>query len=642
MLFAVQADSLWAALGLSPAIFTLCLVLALLLLLAFSSLAPDLILMAGVLVLLVTGIIGPGDALAGLSNEGMVTVAVLYVVGAGVQQTGGVDAIAKFVFGRPRSLLGAIVRVVYPNIALSGFMNNTPLVAMMIPAVNDFAKSQRIAPSKLMIPLSYAAILGGTMTLIGTSTNLVVQSMLFKEVAKQEQQERGGATIAPHHKVAPLSMFTISWVGVPTALIGGLYVVFAARYWLPDRRPALSTTDDPKEYTVEMQVESDSPLVGKTIENAGLRHLPGLFLAEIDRDGNSIPAVSPRETLRAGDRLLFVGVVESIVELQRIRGLVPATEDVFHLKAPRPQRCLIEAVVSNTCPLIGLTIRESRFRSHYNAVVVAVARNGQRLHQKIGDVVLHAGDVLLVEAHPSFADQQRGSRDFFLVSKIDESTPPRHELALLAVGILAAMVVAVSGQDLLGVVAGVIPALQPLVDALPQPSMLLAALLAATAMLVTRCVSIETARKSIDWQVLLAIAASFALGAALDKSGAAKMIADTTSTLAAGNPWRALALIYLVTLIVTELITNNAAAALMFPFALATAQKLDVSYLPFVIAVMMAASAGFATPIGYQTNLMVYGPGGYKFSDYVKVGVPLDLLILAITIIVAPLAYPFK
>ncbi len=640
-LFAAQIESLWKTLGVSPASITLGLIVVLFLMLAFSSLAPDLILMSGVLLLILVGVISPSDALAGLSNEGMVTVAILYVVGAGVQQTGGVDAIAKMVFGRPRSLLGAIMRVVFPNIALSGFMNNTPLVAMMIPAVNDFAKTQRIAPSKLMLPLSYAAILGGTMTLIGTSTNLVVQSMLFKEAARQERAEREGTTIEPKQKVAPLGMFTISWVGVPAALIGGIYVVFAARYWLPDRRPALSTTDDPKEYTVEMQVESDSPLVGKTIEDAGLRHLPGLFLAEIDRDGNSIPAVSPRETLRAGDRLLFVGIVESIVELQRIRGLVPATEDVFHLKAPRPQRCLIEAVVSNTCPLIGMTIRDSRFRSHYNAVVVAVARNGQRLHQKIGDIVLHAGDVLLVEAHPSFADQQRGSRDFFLVSKIEESTPPRHELALVAVGLLAAMVIAVSGQDLLGVAASVVSPLKPIADNFPKISMLLAAMIAGSLMLITRCVSIERARKSIDWEVLLAIAASFALGTALEKSGAAKLIADSTASLSGGNAWLALGLIYLVTLIVTELITNNAAAALMFPFALATAQRLDVSYLPFVIAVMMAASAGFATPIGYQTNLMVYGPGGYRFSDYVKVGVPLDLLILAITVALSPLAYPF-
>jgi di/tricarboxylate transporter len=415
-------------------------------------------------------------------------------------------------------------------------------------------------------------------------------------------------------------MFTISWIGVPAALIGGIYVVFSARWLLPDRRPPLSTTDDPKEYTVEMQVEADSPLVGKTIETAGLRHLPQLFLAEIDRDGNAIPAVSPREVLRAGDRLLFVGVVDSIVELQRIRGLVPATEDVFHLKVPRPQRVMIEAVVSNTCPLVGMTIRESRFRSHYNAVVVAVARNGERLHQKIGDIVLHAGDVLLVEAHPSFADQQKGSRDFFLVSKIDESSPRRHELALLAIGLLAAMVVTAS---------------------FGWTSMLLAALVVAVLMLATRCLSIESARNSIDWEVLLAIAASFALSTALEKSGAARDIAQGTAALAGGSPWLTLALVYLVTLIVTELITNNAAAALMFPFALAAARQLGVSYMPFVIAVMMAASAGFATPIGYQTNLMVYGPGGYKFSDYLKIGVPLDILVGIITIALAPLVFPF-
>jgi di/tricarboxylate transporter len=640
-LLAIQTNAMWAAFGMTPAQFTLGLVLTLFLLLAFTSLAPDLILMLGVLVLLLVGVLSPGDALAGLSNEDMVTVAVLYVVGAGVRQTGGVDWIAKSVFGRPQNMLGAIVRLVFPTMGLSAFMNNTPLVAMLLPAVGDFAKTQRIAPSKLMIPLSYSAILGGTMTLIGTSTNLVVQGMLVKEAARQQAAEKAGEQIEAKAKVAPLSMFTISWVGVPAALLGGIYVVFAARYWLPDRRPALSTSDDPKEYTVEMQVESDSPLVGKSIEVAGLRHLPGLFLAEIDRGGNSIPAVSPRETLRAGDRLLFVGVVESIVELQRIRGLVPAAEDVFHLKAPRPQRCLIEAVVSNTCPLVGLTIRDSRFRSHYNAVVVAVARNGQRLHQKIGDVVLHAGDVLLVEAHPSFADQQRSSRDFFLVSKIDESTPPKHELALLAMGILAAMVLTVSGKDLLTVAASLLPPLAPIAAWFPQISMLLAALLAATLMLVTRCVSIETARHSIDWEVLLAIAASFALGTALDKTGAAKMIADSTTALAGGNRWISLGLIYFITLVVTELITNNAAAALMFPFALATARDLDVSYLPFVIAVMMAASAGFATPIGYQTNLMVYGPGGYRFTDYLKVGVPLDLLILAVTVAIAPFAYPF-
>jgi di/tricarboxylate transporter len=576
--------------------------------LIFSQLTPDIIMIGGVALLLLCGILTPGEALAGMSNEGMITVGVLFVVGAGVRDTGGVDFIAARLFGRPKTPTTAVARMMLPTATLSAFMNNTPLVAMLIPAVNDWARALRMPVSKFMIPLSYAAILGGTCTLIGTSTNLVVQGMLIKE------QVRAGL---PGHG---LGMLDISWVGIPSAVLGITFVVLASRWLLPDRRAALSTQDDPREYTVEMQVAPESPLVGKTIEQAGLRHLPGVYLAEIDRDGSAIPAVSPQEVLRASDRLLFVGIVESVVDLQRIRGLVPAADQVFKLSAPRPQRCLIEAVVSNSCPLVGKTIRDGRFRTVYNAVVVAVARNGERLHQKIGDVVLHPGDTLLVEAHPSFADQQRNSRDFFLVSRLEQSTPPRHDKAWLAVGLLLGMVVAVS--------MGWIPIL--------QASMLIAGL-----MLLSGCVSISSARHSVDWETLLAIAASFALGTALETTGAAKEIAEGMIGLASGNPWISLALVYAVTLVTTELITNNAAAALMFPFAMATARDLDVNYMPFVISIMMAASAGFATPIGYQTNLMVYGPGGYRFSDYVKIGVPLDILIGVITVALAPLVWPF-
>ena len=594
----------WEFSPLSQAHFTLGVVGMIFLLLMVSQVTPDLILIFAVTILLVTGILTPGEALSGMSNEGMITVGVLFVVGAGVRETGGVDFIASRLFGRPKTPTRAIARMMFPTMGLSAFMNNTPLVAMLIPAVTDWARANRFPISKLLIPLSYAAILGGTCTLIGTSTNLVVQGMLLKA-----RPGTGG-----------LAMFDITWVGVPAALASALFIIATSRWLLPDRRPPISTLDDSREYTIEMQVAGESPLIGKTIEAAGLRHLPGAYLAEIDREGAILPAVSPQEVLRAGDRLLFVGIVESVVDLQRIRGLLPATDQISQLSAPRPQRCLIEAVVSNSCPLVGKTIRDGRFRNVYNAVVVAVGRNGERLQKKIGDIVLRAGDTLLVEAHPSFADQQRNSRDFFLVSRLEDSNPPSHDRALLAVGLLIAMVLAVSFDWV---------------------SMLEASLVTAGAMIFTRCVSTEGARRSIDWEVLLAIAASFAVGMALEKTGAAREIADRMIALAGGNPWISLAVLYGVTLLATELITNNAAAALMFPFAMDTASGLDVNFMPFVIAVMMAASAGFATPIGYQTNLMVYGPGGYRFSDYLKMGIPLDILVWVITVAIAPLVWPF-
>ena len=603
-LFLGFSTVVWEWLPFTQAQFTMALIVLVLLVLTFSSMAPDMVLILAVIVLMTAGILTPNEALAGMSNEGMITVAVLFVVGAGVQQTGGVDWIAVRLFGRPKTTFSAIARLVFPTMFFSAWMNNTPLVAMLIPAVNDLSRAQRIPVSKLLIPLSYAAILGGTCTLIGTSTNLVVQGMLIKEKGFENA----------------LGMFDITWVGLPAAMVGSAYVILAARFLLPDRKPAISTTDDPREYTVEMYVPKDSPLAGKTIEAAGLRHLPGLYLAEIQRDETAIPAVSPQEQLKSGDTLLFVGAVGSVKELQRIRGLVPATEEVFKLTAPRPQRCLIECVVSNTNPFVGMTIRDARFRNHYNAVVVAVARNGVRLQQKIGDIVLRAGDTLLVEAHPSFADQQRDSRDFFLVSAVEDSHPLRHDRALLAVGLLLTLVV-LSAFELI--------------------SVLNAALIVAALMIASHCLSIDAARRSINWEVLLAIAAAFSLGKALEKTGAAEQLAQGAISLAGDSPITSLAVIYLATVIITELITNNAAAALMFPFAMATAEKLGVSYMPFVITVMMAASAGFATPIGYQTNLMVYGPGGYKFGDYMKVGLPLDLLIGVVTVAIAPIAFPF-
>lgn len=572
-------------------------------LLAGNRYPPDTVMLGGLTLLLLTGVLTPAEALAGLANEGMVTVAVLYVVVSGLQETGGTAWVSQSLLGRPRSIGHAQMRLMAPVSFLSAFLNNTPVVAMFIPAVKDWARRHGMAVSHLMLPLSYAAIAGGTCTLIGTSTNLVVNGLLVGQTG-----ERG------------LSFFEIAWVGVPTLLLTILFTALLGRRLLPERHSILSRLEDAREYTVEMLVEPHSPLDGKRIEEAGLRQLPGMYLVEINRDGQLMPAVSPQQQLRGGDRLLFAGVVDSVLDLRRIRGLIAADDQVFKLQAPHHQRCLVEAVVSDSFPLLGKSIREGRFRSHYQAAIIAVARNGERIERKIGDIVPRPGDTLLLETHPGFAEHYRNARDFLLVSRLDNSTPPRHERAWIAVAIMVGMV---------------------LLAALGWLSMLQAAMLAAGLMLFASCTTASAARRAVDWQVLLVIAAAFGIGLALEKTGAANVVAGGLVGLAGDNPWATLALVFLATSLFTNLITNNAAAALMFPIALAAASRLDVSVLPFAIVIMKAASASFATPVGYQTNLMVMGPGGYAFADYLRMGIPLTVLSGILTVLIAPLVWPF-
>lgn len=608
---------------------TAAVVLGTLLGLLFIQRAPDMVMFGGVVILMLTGILGPAEALQGMANEGMISVAALFIVAAGVERTGALAVIVERVLGRPRSLAAAQLRTMVGPGIVSAFMNNTPVVALLVPAIREWARKNRLSISKLLMPMNCAVVLGGLCTLIGTSTNVIVAGLVETRVAAGLARPWGvldltwagipAAWGGQREFTGPLGMFDITWLGVPLFLVGIAYGLTASRFLLKDRRPAVSRGDDPRQYSLEMVVEPGSGLVGRTIEAAGLRHLDGLFLMEIDRGDNVIAAVSPSERLQAGDRLVFVGVIDSVVELQKVRGLRPATDQVFKLDDPRSERRLIEAVVSPTCPLVGRTIREGNFRSTYGAVVIAVARDGERLRMKIGDITLEPGDTLLLEAGPAFLERQRTSRHFYLVSELQDAAAPRHDRAWIACTILAGMVLAVA------------------LDLLP---MVVAALAACGLMLATRCLSSTEARRAIEWEALLLIAGSFGVAQAMQKTGLATAIAEATVAAAGNNPLLVLAAIYFVTMITTELLSNNAAAVLSFPIAWQTAEQLGVHPLPFVMAITVAASCGFATPIGYQTNLMIYGPGGYKFTDYVRYGGPLNLIVMALTIALAPLIWP--
>ncbi len=596
---------------------TLLIVAAILISLARNAAGPDVILMGGAGLLMTLHLVSdrfpsPTDIAAGFGNEGLLTVGVLFVVAAGLTETGAMAMVTERILGRPRSVMDAQVRLMAPVMGFSAFLNNTPVVAMFIPVVNEWCRKTGVSPSKLFIPLSYAAVLGGTCTLIGTSTNLVVQGLMI-------QAQRTDPSMPT------MGFLTIGAVGIPSAIAGLAFVLLASPKLLPERKSARSKLSDPREYTVEMMVEPGSAIDGVSIEQAGLRQLPGMYLAAIHRDGEMLSAVGPDQVLRGNDQLMFVGVVESVVDLQRVRGLVPATNQVFKLSNPRYARCLVEAVVSNTNPIIGRSIRDGEFRTRYNAVVIAVHRNGERIRQKIGDIVLKAGDTLLLETDPRFIRHRRNSRDFFLISHIPDSSPRRHTRAWTSIAIMASMVVVSSLDQYHGV------------------SLFNVALIAAALMGITRCLSAEQARRSIDWVTLVIIGAALGIGRAVQTTGLAAASADWLVNLL--QPFGAigvLAGVYLLTLIFTEIVTNNAAAALAFPIAHAAATSLGVNFMPFAVAIAMAASAGFATPLGYQTHLMVYGVGGYKFVDYVRIGVPLDLVVMAITVTLAPIWFPFR
>ncbi len=586
-----------------PSGLLILLILAIAFLLLIVKNAPaDFVFVGALTAIIILNIIPVSDALVGFSNEGMLTVAALYIVAYGLKETGAIQFVIQKILGQTKSEFTAQARIITPVMGLSAFLNNTPIVASFIPALKDWSKMHQIANSKLLIPLSYAAILGGTCTLIGTSTNLIVNGLLID------------------NKGITLNIFDPAWVGVPIALVGVVYLLTIGRKLLPDRKSGFASFENTREYTIEMMIPDDSSLIGKTIEDAGLRQLPGLFLVEIIRSERIIAAVEPSEKLKKSDRLIFTGVVDAMADLQQMSGLQPATEQVFKLNAPRNERNLVEAVVAPSNPLNGMTIKEGEFRNRFGAVVLAVSRDGERIKKRIGDIRLRTGDILLLETPRDFTKRFRSSNDFLLVSTLSENGAPNTERAGRAWLILGLMVLAAATGLL---------------------SMFKASFLAAGAMILFKCCKLSDARRTIDWQVLIVIASALGIGNALQLTGVAETLAGGFIEWAGVNPYTALIATYLATWLLTEMITNNAAAALIFPIAITLADSMGVSFMPFIMAIIFAASASFSTPIGYQTNLMVLGPGGYKFSDFLKVGLPLNIVVGATALILIPIIWPF-
>jgi di/tricarboxylate transporter len=580
---------------------TIAVIVGMVILMAANLAGPDLVLIAGVTVLLLAGIIDPSEAFTGFSNPAVITIAALFVVAAGIKETGGLDLAGRVVLGRPRSLAGGQLRMMFPVAALSAFLNNTPVVAMFVPLVTGWARRCNFSASLMLLPLSYASILGGTCTLIGTSTNLVVAGLAREWDPTVE-----------------FGIFEIAQLGIPALGIGMLFIVMTSQWLLKDRQSALQELGKARDYTIAMRVEKGSPVIGESIEEAGLRSLRGVYLYEIERAGRVLAAVPPSTVLREGDRLHFTGVVDSVVDLRKLR-IEPDTDQVDKITARRDRR-LVEAVLAAHSSLVGQTIRQSRFRTIYDAAILAVHRQGVRVTEtKVGDIRLQAGDVLLIECTANFAQERQRDPNFALIAEVEDSAPPRHDRAWLAAAVLFLMV---------------------LVNATGTMNLMTASLSAAGLMLITRCLTGEQARRSVDWTVLIAIAAAFGVAIALQKSGAADVLANRLIDVAA--PFGSVGLLvalYAITAVLAGLVTTKAAAALMFPIAATAAEAQGIGLLPISYMVMIAAATAFSTPIGFQTNLMVYGPGGYKYTDFLRLGLPLQTLVGISTVTIIALAW---
>jgi di/tricarboxylate transporter len=600
-----------------PAVITLAVMLGIFLAIQIrGGLAMDALFLAGLIVCVLVGAVSPAEALRGFANPGLITVAALFVVAAGLKTTGCIDWVAYRVLGRVGSAYSALLLLTPTLLALSAFFNNTPIVAIMVPLVLTWCRQRGVSPSKVLMPVSFLTILGGICTLVGTSTNLIVNGLLIQA------------------KMQPMSLFELSYVGVPVALAGALYLLVLGYHLLPDRPDLVEKLDqEAREYLVELIVQPNCHLAGKTVEQAGLRHLRGLFLIEIDRGDQVITPVTPDDVIQAGDRLVFTGIVTTIVDLVKIPGLVPAGELRYRLQEKgRPIRYLCEAVISHSSPVVGKTIREANFRRIYNAVVIAVHRNGERLPSKIGDIRLQPGDTLLLQARPNFVSQYRHSRDFYLVANIEGYEPPRHERALAAGLIFLCYV--------LWLVVGSIPGMESLLPGLGEPA--IGAMGAALAMVGLRCISVVQARSALDLQVVITIGSAIGVARALDQTGAARGIAEALVNLCAEQPYLVLAVVYLFASILTEFVTNNAVAVSLFPVVVAAAAKMGIDPRPLIIAVTVGASLSFLSPVGYATNLMVMGPGGYSPRDFLKLGTPLNLICFLIGMIVIPAFWPFS
>lgn len=578
---------------------TIATVLAMFSVLLFTKLRSDLVFLGAIAILFVTGVLDAKEAFSGFSSTSVVVIAVLFVVVAGLMHTGVLQWIVKHLLGQPKSYTGAVTRLMLPVAALSSFLSNTTVVALFVNIVKMWSKKLGISPSKLLIPLSYASGMGGVCTLIGTPPNLII-SGLYAD-----------------HTGTAMNVLATTIPGLFCLGVGVLSII-AMRRLLPDRKAPETAFEDTSEYTVELLVPSDNPYIGKRIKDAGLKDIRGGRLIEVIHFDEVLSPVPDDEPIMGGDRLVFAGQIDEILDLKKSHGFVNADHHVFKMDEVSKDRQLRTAYIPYNSNLIHKIIGQTTFEKDNNMVLVAVARQGKRLEQSPHEVKLHAGDTLLFECSPK-ADYQRLSTNDQLHFFDSEQVPNISYKTLVSTAIMITMIV---------------------LSALNVMPLLQCAFLAAAAMLIFRCCNTEQAMKAINWEILMVFAGSVVLGLAIQKTGIAERLAYGILDICGTNPIIVMTAICFVATFITEFISNTAAGAMFFPIMYEAATQLGYEPYPFLIALMISVSSSFATPIGSPTHMLVYAPGGYRFSDFMRVGLLMNLIILAANIFIVNVVYP--
>ena len=578
---------------------TIVTVLGMFTILLFTKWRSDMVFLGAVGVLYVTGVLDAKTAFSGFGNTSVVTVGVLFVVVAGLMHTGVLQCIVRFLLGTPDNYRKAVVRLMLPVAVLSSFLSNTTVVSLFVNIVKMWAKKLNVSPSKLLIPLSYASGMGGVCTLIGTPPNLIISGLY--------ESKTGEA----------MNILSTTIPGLFCLAVGVLSVI-AMRRLLPDRKAPESAFETTSDYTVELQVPSDNPFIGKTLGEAGLYNVKGGSLIKMHHFDETPLPITEDEPIMGGDHLVYAGQIDELIELAYTHKLVSSDHHVFFYNELDNYSQLRTAYVTFTSSLIGTTIGGSTFEKDNNMVLAAVARSGERINEAPRKVVLKAGDTLLFVCPRNInlkTSTLQEDLHFF-----DSDAVPNIGYGTIISTIIMIAMVAVSAL-------GILPLLQ-------------CAFLAAAAMLICRCCNMEQAMRAINWEILMVFAGSAVLGIAIQETGIAERLANGILDICGTNPIVVMTAICFVGTFVTEFISNTAAGAMFFPIMYQAAEKLGYEPFPFLIALMISVSSSFATPIGSPTHMLVYGPGGYRFSDFLRIGLLMNIIILAANIFIVNIIYP--